>query len=57
MHFAADDSGADEEEGACGTTATVALVRQDKAVIANVGDSRAVLSRNGQAVDLSTEHR
>lgn len=53
----ADDSGEDEEEQACGTTATVMLVRKDKVVVANVGDSRAVLSRHGQAVNLSTEHR
>ncbi len=33
------------------------LVRQDKIVVANIGDSRAVLSRAGQAIDLSTEHR
>ena len=53
----ADDSGEDEEEQACGTTATVVLVRKDKIVVANVGDSRAVLSRHGRALDLSTEHR
>ncbi len=46
-----------EEEQSCGTTATVMLVRQDKIVVANIGDSRAVLSRAGQAIDLSTEHR
>ena len=52
-----DDSGESEEEQACGTTATVMLVRKDKVVVANIGDSRAVLSRHGQAVNLSTEHR
>ena len=52
-----DDSGENEEEQACGTTATVMLVRKDKVVVANIGDSRAVLSRHGQAVNLSTEHR
>ncbi len=40
-----------------GSTATVALVRRDKIIVANVGDSRAVLCRNGRAVDLTTEHR
>ncbi|KAK9916403.1 hypothetical protein WJX75_002189 [Coccomyxa subellipsoidea] len=47
----------DEDERNSGATATVVLVRRDKLVVANVGDSRAVLSRRGQAVDLTTEHR
>ena len=55
--YDADDSNESEQEQACGTTATVCLVRQDRVVVANVGDSRAVLSRHGTAVDLSTEHR
>ena len=45
------------EELESGATATIALARKDKVVIANVGDSRAVLSRNGKPVDLSAEHR
>ena len=40
-----------------GSTATVALVRQNKIIIANVGDSRGVLCRSGRAIDLTTEHR
>ena len=47
----------DEDSKIAGSTATVALVRRDKVIVANVGDSRAVISRNGQAVNLSTEHR
>jgi serine/threonine protein phosphatase PrpC len=47
----------DEEERMAGSTATVALVRRDKIIVANVGDSRAVLCRNGRPVDLTTEHR
>ncbi|KAK9867824.1 hypothetical protein WJX84_007226 [Apatococcus fuscideae] len=47
----------DGEEVESGATATVVLARKDKVVIANVGDSRAVLSRNGKPVDLSAEHR
>ncbi|KAL3130276.1 hypothetical protein ABBQ38_008108 [Trebouxia sp. C0009 RCD-2024] len=57
LHWLKNDSGENEEEQACGTTATVMLVRKDKVVVANVGDSRAVLSRHGKAVDLSKEHR
>ena len=53
----AEDSGADEEAAAAGATATVVLVRSDRVVVANVGDSRAVLCREGKAMDLSTEHR
>jgi len=40
-----------------GSTATVALVKKSKIVVANVGDSRLVLCRKGQPVDLTTEHR
>jgi serine/threonine protein phosphatase PrpC len=47
----------DEDSKTAGSTATVALLRRDKIIVANVGDSRAVLSRGGQAVDMSTEHR
>lgn len=36
---------APEEERNAGATATIALARRDKVVVANVGDSRAVLSR------------
>lgn len=46
-----------DEERTSGCTATTCLVRKDLVVVANVGDSRAVLSRGGRAVDLSTEHR
>lgn len=44
-------------EALSGCTATTALVRSDRVIVANVGDSRAVLSRGGTAMDLSTEHR
>eukprot|EP00803_Ostreobium_quekettii_P009136 evm.model.scf_558EXC.8 EVM.evm.TU.scf_558EXC.8 scf_558EXC:59871-62527(+) len=40
-----------------GSTATIALVKRDRIIVANVGDSRAVLCRNGAAFDLTTEHR
>ncbi|XP_076890877.1 putative protein phosphatase 2C 24 isoform X1 [Bidens hawaiensis] len=40
-----------------GSTAVVAVVTPDKIVIANCGDSRAVLCRNGKAVPLSNDHK
>ncbi|XP_044983688.1 probable protein phosphatase 2C 21 [Hordeum vulgare subsp. vulgare] len=40
-----------------GTTACVALIRGNQIFVANVGDSRCVLSRNGQANDLSIDHK
>ena len=55
--LALDTDNTEGEEVESGATATVVLARKDKVVIANVGDSRAVLSRNGKPVDLSAEHR
>jgi len=40
-----------------GCTAVVCLVRPDVVVVANAGDSRAVLCRRGQAVPLSEDHK
>mmetsp|Transcript_7174 Transcript_7174/g.11835 ORF Transcript_7174/g.11835 Transcript_7174/m.11835 type:complete len:421 (+) Transcript_7174:348-1610(+) len=47
----------DHDQSRSGSTATVALVRKDRIIIANVGDSRAVLGRGDSAIDLSKEHR
>jgi len=47
----------DPYEQASGATGTIALVRPEALVVANVGDSRAVLSRGGRAVDLTEDHR
>lgn len=40
-----------------GCTAVVSLVTRDRVIVANAGDSRAVLSRNGEAIDLSVDHK
>eukprot|EP00250_Pteridium_aquilinum_P015947 c22854_g2_i1 orf=1-1587(-) len=40
-----------------GTTATVAIVGSHQMVVANCGDSRAVLARGGQAIPLSKDHK
>ncbi|GKV32956.1 hypothetical protein SLEP1_g41518 [Rubroshorea leprosula] len=42
---------------AAGSTAVVAIVTPDKIVVANCGDSRAVLCRKGKAVPLSSDHK
>jgi len=40
-----------------GTTAITAYVQADVLVVANVGDSRAVLCRSGRALDASIDHK
>lgn len=53
-----DDAGAgDLPYRTVGSTAVVAVVGQRRIVVANCGDSRAVLSRGGVAVPLSTDHK
>ena len=37
----------------CGATAVVCVILGNKLICANVGDARAVLCRNGKALDLS----
>jgi protein phosphatase 2C len=51
--------GADEDtdEQTVGSTAVVAVVGPCRIVVANCGDSRAVLSRGGVAVPLSSDHK
>ena len=40
-----------------GTTCLALLLTKDKYIVANVGDSRAVLSRDRKAMALSTDHK
>lgn len=40
-----------------GSTAVVAIVGSEQIVLANCGDSRAVLSRGGEAIPLSADHK
>lgn len=47
-----------KDQRVAGSTATVALVRHDRVVVANCGDSRAILCRaNGSTLDISRDHR
>ncbi|KAL7150670.1 hypothetical protein ABFS83_05G129800 [Erythranthe nasuta] len=40
-----------------GCTACVAIIRENQLVVANAGDSRCIISRNGQAYNLSMDHK
>ncbi|KAL6848909.1 hypothetical protein ACP4OV_021492 [Aristida adscensionis] len=51
------DADADMPFRTVGSTAVVAVVGRRRIVVANCGDSRAVLSRGGVAVPLSTDHK
>ncbi|XP_040940372.1 protein phosphatase 2C 37-like [Gossypium hirsutum] len=42
---------------AVGSTAVVAIITPDNIIVANCGDSRAVLCRNGAAFPLSDDHK
>jgi len=40
-----------------GCTSNLLLLTQDKIFLANIGDSRAILCRNGLAINLSQDHK
>jgi serine/threonine protein phosphatase PrpC len=44
------------EQSGMGTTLVAAVIQDDELVVANVGDSRAYLIRNGQAEQISRDH-
>ncbi|KAI3468615.1 hypothetical protein Pfo_025278 [Paulownia fortunei] len=52
-----EDRAAAAAERMMGSTAVVVLVGKDEVVVANCGDSRAVLCRGGVAVPLSRDHK
>ncbi|KAJ6218030.1 hypothetical protein RDWZM_009187 [Blomia tropicalis] len=43
--------------GGSGCTAIVAIIKNNTLYVANVGDSRAVLSREGKAIEMSEDHK
>ncbi|KAI3826287.1 hypothetical protein L1987_00333 [Smallanthus sonchifolius] len=55
----ADQALADEcsVSGYCGTTALTVLIMGRRIIIANAGDCRAVLRRNGSAMQITQDHR
>ncbi|KAG8375099.1 hypothetical protein BUALT_Bualt10G0065100 [Buddleja alternifolia] len=52
-----DESEQMEAERKMGSTAVVVLVGKEEVVVANCGDSRAVLCRGGVALPLSSDHK
>ncbi|XP_058183559.1 protein phosphatase 2C 51-like [Rhododendron vialii] len=49
--------GAEEGSATVGSTAVVAVVGEEEVVVANCGDSRAVMSRGGVVVSMSSDHK
>ena len=57
IDFEDDDADGPWEGPQAGSTCVVAVVRGDDLIVANAGDSRAVLCRRGTAVALSRDHK
>ncbi|XP_018329466.1 probable protein phosphatase CG10417 isoform X2 [Agrilus planipennis] len=47
----------DEPGSGSGCTAVVALLRENRLFVANAGDSRCIVCRNGKAVEMSFDHK
>lgn len=47
----------EEVAGKCGTTAVVVIILGKHIFCANIGDSRAILSHRGKAINLSLDHK
>lgn len=56
-NYSVEISSIDEMEDLAGTTACVALLRNNTLYVANAGDSRCVLARAGKAIDMSVDHK
>ena len=46
-----------ERASKCGATAVIVLIIADRIFCANIGDARAILSRDGKAINLSRDHK
>lgn len=42
---------------ASGSTAVVALLKDNKIYVANAGDSRCIISKNGEVFEMSIDHK
>jgi protein phosphatase 1L len=47
----------DSSQNQCGSTASTAVLVGDRLFVANVGDSRAIICRGGNAVAVSKDHK
>ncbi|EDV23213.1 uncharacterized protein TRIADDRAFT_3271, partial [Trichoplax adhaerens] len=52
-----DDEVDDDVAVSSGTTAVVAVIHKDELIVANAGDSRCILCRNGVALPMSLDHK